>query len=205
MSDIRLLQTYSDFEPEIINEAVEINGVQKKKMILKGILQRSDALNQNGRIYTRNILEREVRNYQKYILENRSLGELDHPDSSVIELKNVSHIVREAKMDEQGIVFGKVEILDTPCGNIAKNMVEAGVKIGISSRGVGGTIKKGDYHEVDESFVLICWDLVVDPSTPNAFLLPEGRKINPADFKKTFNRSDRISRIVTEILMNSVK
>lgn len=199
-SDPRLLSSYEVFEPEVIQEAVEVNGVQKKKMILKGVLQRSDSLNQNGRIYTRTILEREIRNYQKYILENRSLGELDHPDSSVIELKNVSHIVREASMDDKGVVYGKVELLDTPSGNIAKNIIEAGVKIGISSRGVGGTIKRGDYHEVDDSFVLICWDLVVDPSTPNAFLLPEGKRISQTELNQVLNRSDRINRIVNEIL-----
>lgn len=200
MSEQRLLKTYEDFHPEVITEDVEVGGVKKQKMILKGIIQRSDALNQNGRIYPRNILEREIRNYQKFINENRALGELDHPDTSVVELKNVSHIVREAIMDRDGIVHGRVEILDTPSGKIAQDLVKGGVKIGISSRGVGSTEKKGEYTYVAEDFILIAFDLVCDPSTPGAFLLPEGRRISTDERHKILTQSDRISRLATQIL-----
>ena len=105
---------------------------------MKGVLQKADTLNQNGRVYPLPILEREIRNYQKFIKENRALGECDHPDSSVVELKNVSHIVREARMEGDN-VYGTIEILDTPKGKIIQSLIESGVTLGISSRGVGST------------------------------------------------------------------
>jgi hypothetical protein len=156
-------------------------------------------LNQNGRIYPKNILEREIRNYQKFIAENRALGELDHPDSSVVNLKNVSHIVREAYLDGD-VVYGSVEILDTPSGKILQSLVESGVKLGISSRGVGSTKKQGDYQIVQDDFQLICWDYVSEPSTPGAFMMAEGKTINPSEVRGIFNRSDRINRIINDIL-----
>jgi hypothetical protein len=198
MKDLRLLNSYEifDYTPEMIKESREKNG---GKVIMKGILQKSDTLNQNGRIYPEHVLEREVRNYQKFIVENRALGELDHPDSSVVNLKNVSHIVREAHLD-RGVVYGTVEILDTPSGKILQSLVESGVKLGISSRGVGSTKKQGDYHVVQDDFQLICWDYVSEPSTPGAFMLPEGRRITPAELQKVFNKSDRIDRILNDII-----
>ena len=122
-----------DYSPEMIKESRESNS---GKIIMKGILQKADTLNQNGRIYPEPILSREVRNYQKFIQENRALGECDHPDSSVVELKNASHIIREAWMDND-ICYGTVELLDTPSGKILQSLVESGVTLGISSRGVG--------------------------------------------------------------------
>jgi hypothetical protein len=307
--------------------------------MMRGILQKADVLNQNGRIYPREILEAEIQNYQKFIVENRALGELDHPEcvprnariktiegwkqitdidvgdhiftlephtgeiqvkpvlrkideaykgkmiriknsksidmlvtpshrvlvfdrkgdakfitaselkslydnksswlnkctikttkiystnqykhqqfhlnvhkllieevdfddrvycvtvengtwlmeynnsvcwtgnSSVVELKNVSHIVREAKMDRDGVVWGAIEVLSTPAGNILKSLVEAGVTIGISSRGVGSTKNEGGRTMVQDDFQLICWDIVSEPSTPNAFIMREGREL----------------------------
>lgn len=170
------------------------------KLIMKGILQKADALNQNGRVYPKHILEREVRNYQKFIIENRATGELDHPEQSVISLKNVSHIVREAYMQD-GVVYGSIEVLDkTPSGSILRGLVESGVKLGISSRGVGSTRKEGDYHVVQDDFQLICWDMVSEPSTSGAFMIPEGKQLSAIELKSVFNRSDRIDRIVNEIL-----
>jgi hypothetical protein len=169
------------------------------KIVMRGILQKADTLNQNGRIYPEAILEREIRNYQKFIMENRALGELDHPDSSVVNLKNVSHVIKEAYL-EKGVVYGTVELLDTPSGKILQSLVESGVKLGISSRGVGSTKKQNDYQVVQDDFQLICWDYVSEPSTPGAFMLPEGKQINSAELKKIFNKSDRIDRIVNDIL-----
>jgi hypothetical protein len=170
------------------------------KIIVKGILQKADTLNQNGRIYPKEILEREVRNYQKFIQENRALGECDHPDSSVINLKNASHIVREAYF-EGDVVKGTVEILTkTPSGQILAGLIESGVKLGISSRGVGSTRRQGDYVVVQDDFQLICWDFVSEPSTPGAFMMAEGVKIDDAELRKVFNKSDRINRIVNDIL-----
>jgi hypothetical protein len=199
MSDIRLLSTYNEFEysPEVIKESMEKND---GKIMMKGILQKADTLNQNGRVYPMAILEREVRNYQKFILENRALGELDHPDASVVNLKNVSHVIREAYI-ENGTVYGTLEVLHkTPSGAILKGLVESGLKLGISSRGVGSTQKKGDYHVVQDDFQLICWDIVSEPSTPSAFILPEGKRINDFDLNKILTRSDKIDRILNEIL-----
>ena len=199
MKEQRLLSTYDVHDYEVITEVSDKPTGPVKKIMMKGILQKADTLNQNGRIYPKYVLEREVRNYQKFILENRALGELDHPDSSVVNLKNVSHIVREAYI-EDGTVYGTVEILDTPSGKVLQSLVESKVKLGISSRGVGSTAKKGDYYEVQDDFQLICWDYVSEPSTPGAFMIPEGKKITQAELNKVFNRSDRIDRILNEIL-----
>lgn len=199
MKDLRLLNSYEifDYTPEMIKESMEKNS---GRILMKGILQKADTLNQNGRIYPLAVLEREVRNYQKFILENRALGELDHPDSSVVNLKNASHVVREAYI-ENGTVYGTVEVLDkTPSGAILKGLVESGVKLGISSRGVGSTRKQGDYYVVQDDFQLICWDYVSEPSTPGAFMIPEGRRIGEADLRQVFNRSDRIDRVLNDIL-----
>ena len=198
MKDLRLLNSYEvfDYTPEMIKESREKNN---GKVVMKGILQKADTLNQNGRIYPLDVLQREVRNYQKFIVENRALGELDHPDSSVVNLKNVSHLVKEAYL-ENGVVYGTVEILDTPSGKILQSLVESGVKLGISSRGVGSTKKQGDYVVVQDDFQLICWDYVSEPSTPGAFMLPEGRRIESAELQRVFNKSDRIDRILNDIL-----
>jgi hypothetical protein len=198
MSDKKLLTEWLNFEytPDLIKESRERNN---GKILMKGILQKSDTLNQNGRVYPDVILSREVRNYQKFIKENRALGELDHPDTSVVELKNASHIVREAYMQE-GICYGTVEILDTPSGKILQSLVESGVTLGISSRGVGSTKREGDYEVVQDDFQLICWDFVSEPSTPGAFMMKEGREISKRDINKHFNKTDRIDRIFNDIL-----
>lgn len=195
---MKLINSYEifDYTPEMIKESREQNG---GKVIMKGILQKADTLNQNGRIYPRNLLEREVRNYQKFIIENRALGELDHPDSSVVNLKNVSHIVKEAKI-ENNVVYGKIELLDTPSGKILQSLVESGVKLGISSRGVGSTKKEGDYQVVQDDFQLICWDMVSEPSTPGAFMMSEGKNITSDELRKVFTKQDRIDRILNDIL-----
>ena len=211
INEQRLLDTYDIFDYKVVTEVVkpatlaedaagnkiEIPAV--KKVFMKGILQKADVLNQNGRIYPTHLLEREVRNYQKFIIENRDLGELDHTDSSVVNLKNVSHIIREAHL-ENGVVYGTAEILETPSGKILQSLVESGVKLGISSRGVGSTKKQGDYHIVQDDFQLICWDYVSEPSTPGAFMIPEGKRISEADLKRIFNKSDRIDRVLNDIL-----
>jgi hypothetical protein len=199
MKDVKLLNSYEVFEysPRTIKESMEKND---GKILMKGILQKADALNQNGRIYPMSVLEREVRNYQKFIIENRAMGEIDHPESSVVNLKNVSHVVREAYL-ENGVVYGTVEVLDkTPSGAILKGLVESGVKLGISSRGVGSTRKQGDYHVVQDDFQLICWDFVSEPSTSGAFMIPEGKTINPDELRGFFNKTDRIDRILNDIL-----
>ena len=211
MSDMRLIKSFDDFKYEVITEVVKPAQITEdsagnkiempavKKVTMKGILQKADTLNQNGRIYPLKVLEREVRNYQKFIIENRALGELDHPDSSVVNLKNASHIVKDARI-ENGVVYGSVEILNTPSGKILQSLVESGVKLGISSRGVGSTKKQGDYQVVQDDFQLICWDYVSEPSTPGAFMIAESKRINESELKSVFTRSDRIDRVLNDIL-----
>jgi len=198
MSERKLLTEWLafDYSPSMIKESRDSNG---GKVLMKGVLQKADTLNQNGRIYPREILEREVRNYQKFIAENRALGECDHPDSSVVELKNASHIIREAGMEDD-ICVGIVELLDTPSGKILQSLVESGVTLGISSRGVGSTRREGDYDVVQDDFQLICWDFVSEPSTPGAFMMREGKDFTSKDLSRHFNKTDRIDRIVNDII-----
>ena len=179
----------------IVKESIDAND---GKVVLSGVLQKCDTLNQNGRIYPRSILEREIVNYQKFIRERRALGECDHPDSSVVELKNVSHLVTSARVEGDDVV-GTIEILNTPNGNILKNLIEAGVTLGISSRGVGSTRSEGNSQIVQEDFQLICFDMVSEPSTPGAFMLREG-KISKGDLDRHFTNTDKIDRIFNDIL-----
>lgn len=198
MSERKLLTEWLafDYSREMIKESKDRHG---GKILMKGVLQKADTLNQNGRVYPEIILEREVRNYQKFIQENRALGECDHPDSSVVELKNASHIVRDAHM-EDGICYGTVELLDTPSGKILQSLVESGVTLGISSRGVGSTKSEGDREVVQDDFQLICWDFVSEPSTPGAFLMREGREFSGDDLRKHFTKTDRIDRVMNEVI-----
>ena len=184
-----------DVDKKVLEEQKRSGG----PMLMKGILQKSETVNQNGRIYPKVILEREIRNYQKFIKENRALGELDHPDSSVVELKNASHMVREAYM-EGNVVYGTVEILNTPSGQILQSLVESGVTLGISSRGVGSTKTQGDMQIVQDDFQLICWDFVSEPSTPGAFMMKEGKVVSSQFINNVFNKTDRIDRIFNDIL-----
>lgn len=197
MTAQRLITEWVNFEynPELIKEQRESG----QPLIMKGILQKAETLNQNGRVYPKAILEREIRNYQKFIQENRALGELDHPDSSVVELKNASHNIKEAYM-EGNVVYGTVEILNTPSGKILQSLVESGVTLGISSRGVGSTRTEGNMQIVQDDFQLICWDFVSEPSTPGAFMMKEGREVSPQFINEVFNKTDRIDRIFNDIL-----
>lgn len=197
MTAPRLITEWVNFEydPKIIKEQRSPG----QPLIMKGILQKAETLNQNGRVYPKAILEREIRNYQKFIKENRALGELDHPDSSVVELKNASHNIKEAYM-EGNIVYGTVEILNTPSGKILQSLVESGVTLGISSRGVGSTKSQGDMQIVQDDFQLICWDFVSEPSTPGAFMMKEGKEVSPQFINNVFNKTDRIDRIFNDIL-----
>ena len=177
----------------------KVNEDEGGRTIVKGILQRAGAENQNGRIYPRPILEREAKKYETLIKERRALGELDHPDSSVINLKNVSHNVREIHWDGDDLV-GTVEILPTPSGNILKELLRAGILLGISSRGMG-SVKEvmreaGSAMEVQPDFELIAFDFVSNPSTHGAFLSPVNESVD-----KTMNtKYNNINRLISEII-----
>jgi hypothetical protein len=164
--------------------------------ILSGIMQKADALNGNGRVYPRDVLEKEMKNYQKLVKERRALGELDHPDDSVINLKNASHLVTDIWWDG-GNVMGKVQVLSTPSGQVLKSLVEAGVKLGISSRGLGSTKDKNGKTYVNDDFQLICFDFVSEPSTPGAYMMSESKE---KSLNEVFTKADRINRALNDIL-----
>jgi hypothetical protein len=175
------------------------------RILVSGVLQRAGAENQNGRVYPREILEREVEKYQQLIKERRALGELDHPDSSVINLKNVSHNIKELHWKGDDLV-GTVEILPTPSGNILKELLRADILLGISSRGMGSTKPmSGNKVEVQEDFELVGWDFVSNPSTHGAFMKPMNESVNKklqeqADVCGDFCRAQDLMReIITEI------
>jgi len=163
---------------------------------LTGIMQKCDQENGNGRVYSKKVLSREIENYQKFIEDRRALGELDHPDDSVVNLKNVSHMVTKMWWDGNN-VMGKVKVLDTPSGNILKNLVKGGVKLGISSRGLGSTRKEGGKTIVEDDFQLICFDFVQEPSTPGAFMMSEGKR---RDINEVFSKVDKLNRLLNDII-----
>lgn len=164
-------------------------------MILSGVMQRADARNGNGRVYPYNILKREMMNYEKLVKENRALGELDHPEDSVINLKNASHIVTEVWWNGKD-VMGKVRVLDTPSGQILKSLVNSGVKLGISSRGLGSVKESMGNLTVEEDFQLICFDFVSEPSTNGAFMNLSESKNRP----NIFTKADKINRLLNDIV-----
>ena len=144
-------------------------------VFLTGVCQRADQQNGNGRVYPRKVLNREVQKYQDLVNERRALGELDHPEDSVINLKNVSHLVTEIWWDNDA-VMGKIQVLNTPSGQVLKELVNAGVKLGISSRGLGSVRESSGETIVEDDFQLICFDMVSEPSTPGAFMnMQEGK------------------------------
>ena len=162
-------------------------------MILSGKLQEADCRNGNGREYPAAILEREMKNYSKLVKERRALGELDHPDDSVINLKNASHMVTSVWWEGPN-VMGKVQVLNTPSGKILQELVNDGVKLGISSRGLGSVTESQGRTIVEDDFQLICFDFVSEPSTPNAFMIKEAKE------NRVFTKADRINRALNSIL-----
>jgi len=160
---------------DFLTEA-EKRKVRNGTVILSGKLQEAECLNGNKRIYPEKILRREIQNYKKFIDDRRAMGELDHPDSSVVNLQNVSHLVTDVWWDGKK-VMGKIEVLNTPSGNILKSLVEAGIKMGISSRALGSVTQRNGKTYVEDDLQLICFDMVSEPSTPDAFMLKEHRKL----------------------------
>ena len=166
--------------PQQINEAMKENN---GKLVVKGVLQRAEAKNQNGRVYPREILMRESKRYdENFVKQNRALGELDHPDSSVVNLTNVSHNITEMHFEGDNLL-GTVEILTTPSGNILKELFKNGIKLGISSRGLGSVeqvreANGDDVTKVGDDFELIAFDFVSNPSTHGAFLYPMNESVD---------------------------
>jgi hypothetical protein len=186
-----------DVTPEMINESMEKNN---GRLLVNGVLQRAEAQNQNGRVYPRNILMREAKKYADVnIKERRALGELDHPDSSVVNLNNVSHNVVEMHWDADDLV-GTVEVLGTPAGNILKELFKAGIKLGISSRGLGSVKNLGEGSvQVQDDFELIAFDFVSNPSTHGAFLKPVNESKQSGLISQE-NKYIQINKLITDIL-----
>jgi hypothetical protein len=203
MHDKKLLVDCMTFEisPEQLDESMkEHNG----KLIVSGVLQRADAKNQNGRIYPREILAREAKKYSTVqIKERRALGELDHPDSSVVNLNNVSHNIREMVWKGNDLV-GTVEVLGTPAGNILKELFKSGIKLGISSRGLGSVEPVNEAGEGDSDtvavqgdFELIAFDFVSNPSTHGAFMYPMNESVGG---KNELPKYYKVNRIINDII-----
>ena len=178
----QLLVDYLPFEikPEQIVESMKEN---HGRLVVRGVLQRAESKNQNGRVYPREVLMREVKKYAKeFIGQNRAMGELDHPESSVVNLANVSHNIKEMHWEGDNLL-GTVEVLSTPSGNILTELFKSGIKLGISSRGMGSveTVSEaGDEpsQEVQPDFELIAFDFVSNPSTHGAFMYPMKESVN---------------------------
>jgi hypothetical protein len=194
----QLLVDYIPFQftPQQLTEVMAQNG---GKLIVKGVLQRAEAKNQNGRVYPRPILEREAKKYNEVnIRQRRALGELDHPDSPVVNLNNVSHNITEMHWDGNDLV-GTVEVLTTPAGNILRELFKAGITLGISSRGMGSVRELGEGKvEVQEDFDLIAFDFVSNPSTHGAFLKPVNESVQRG--LVPINKYASINTIITDIL-----
>jgi len=180
--------------PEQINESMAKNN---GKVILSGVMQRADATNQNGRQYPQDILKREAEKYkQTFIKERRALGELDHPDSQVVNLQNVSHNVIDLWWEGEDLM-GRIEILSTPSGNIAKELLKSGIRLGISSRGMGSVKNIGEGKvEVQDDFEIVCWDLVSNPSTQGAFMSP----LNESVAQVKSDRYAKVHALINDII-----
>ncbi len=170
-----------EISSEQINESMKENN---GKLVVKGVLQRANAKNQNGRVYPMEILQREAKNYDEgFIKQKRALGELDHPDSSVVNLQNVSHNITEMHFEGDNLI-GTCEILTTPSGNILRELIKNGIKLGISSRGLGSveTVNEGPndnpIQKVGQDFELIAFDFVSNPSTHGAFMYPMNESVD---------------------------
>jgi hypothetical protein len=167
---------------DLLTEREKREITEEGAVYLTGRIQTADKKNGNGRVYPSKVLKREMDNYMQIVKDNRATGELDHPDDSVINLKNVSHMVVDCWWEGQD-VMGKIKVLDTPSGRILKDLINAGVKLGISSRGLGSVKESMGVTTVEEDFQLICFDIVSEPSTPDAYVYPGEKSKSKSGFK----------------------
>jgi len=187
-----------------LSEAQKREVIQEGAVYLVGRIQTADKKNGNGRVYPMKVLKKEMENYKKIVADGRATGELDHPDDSVINLKNVSHMITDCWWEGKD-VMGKIKVLDTPSGRILKDLINAGVKLGISSRGLG-SVKESMHGDtvVEEDFQLICFDIVAEPSTPNAYVYPKNNQsgINrgAVKFKIAEGKENNINQLFNKIL-----
>ena len=192
MSKELLIETHTvNISPAQLTESVN---KENGNLLVQGILATAEVKNGNGRYYSKELWNREMEKYKDLIEQRRSMGELDHPESTVVNLKNVSHLITDYYWDGDN-VMGKIEILPTPSGNILKELIKNGITVGVSSRGMGSLEQRGDIMEVQDDFELLCWDFVSTPSNPGSFMsvLQEGKETVTYDYTK-------VNQIITEIL-----
>ena len=191
-----LLIEYSLFTPK---STVLTEGKGDRNLMVEGVIQRADSKNQNGRIYPKNILEREVEKYvEGPVSENRALGELDHPESMVINLKNVSHNIKKLWWNGDDLM-GNIEVLPTPSGNILRELFLNKITVGISSRGMGSVKPLGEGTvEVQDDFEILCWDFVSTPSTQGAFMTPTG--LSEGYKPQQTSKYSKINSLVSDII-----
>ena len=184
---------------EHTNEVEYIVEGKNKEQYIKGIFMQSDIKNQNGRVYPFSVLKKEVRNFnEKYVKQDRALGELGHPMGPTVNLDRVSHVITELFEDGKNFV-GKAKIIDTPNGKIVKNLLESGVRLGVSSRGLGSVkTNKNGVNEVQDDFVLSTVDIVSDPSAPDAF-------VNGIMEGKEFSLTGEVEYDIQQEIKNTVK
>ena len=178
------------FKPTLLEGKLSERG----NPLVEGILATAEVKNGNGRYYSKGLWDREMEKYNELVEQRRSMGELDHPESTVVNLKNVSHLISEYWWDGNN-VMGKIEILPTPSGNILKALIENNITVGVSSRGMGSLEDRGGVLEVQDDFELLCWDFVSTPSNPGSYMeiVTEGKKAQ-------INKYQGVNSIVNEIL-----
>jgi len=196
-----LLREYFELCPggvceDLLTEA-DKRFIKNGGMIMTGVIQRADARNGNGRIYSEPILQREMKRYGNLVKERMALGELDHPETSTVMLEKVSHLVTEVWWNGKD-VMGKIEVLNTPRGKILQELVNANVKIGISSRGTGSVRESREGTIVEDDFSLICFDIVSEPSTHGAYMYRQ-------DGIRENKNQNKIDTIIQEILQRKGK
>ena len=198
----KLLVDYLPFEvePDQINESMKENN---GKLVVRGVLQRAESKNQNGRVYPKDILMREANKYtEEFINQRRAMGELDHPESSVVNLQNVSHNVKKMHFEGDNLM-GEVEVLPTQSGNILKELFKAGIKLGISSRGMGSveTVNENgaEAQEVQPDFELIAFDFVSNPSTHGAFMYPVNESVDKTK-DRSCDKYCKVESIINDIM-----
>tara|TARA_R110000772_G_scaffold142624_1_gene252288 strand:- start:111 stop:728 length:618 start_codon:yes stop_codon:yes gene_type:complete len=191
-----------EYRPFVFKKVLT-EGVDNGPLIVEGVVQKAGEKNQNGRVYPKKVLDREIKSYKAGpVSENRAYGELDHPDSQVINLGNTCHVVRDVWWDGDDVI-GRIEILDTPSGRILQTLFNRGLTVGISSRGLGSVkeVYESNTVEVQDDFELLCWDFVSTPSTHGAYVQPVNQ-LNES-ISSPIYRYDNVNTIISDIICNN--
>ena len=194
MKQILIETQYFTATPVQLTEGKSESG----NLLVKGILATAEVKNGNGRYYSKDLWEREIDKYMENVRANRALGELDHPDSSIINLKNVSHNIKKIFWEGDN-VMGIIELLPTPSGNILTSLFQNNIPVGVSSRGMGSLKQMGELMEVQDDFELLCWDFVSTPSNPGSYMKEKGM-MNESKTSNQHNQYAKVNSVITDIL-----